>query len=97
MRTGRRSCSDRKLIMSADPDPLDTLEALAQTLEDVPNVAGAAVHKDNPPWIELITARPLRPAVLRDIADHNCGIDETAVNDGLLMVTVRFIAPESET
>lgn len=73
----------------------ETLAALAASLEQV-GVEAVAVHTRNRPWIELVSERPLRGQALREIADHSCGIDETARQNGLLMATVVFAAETGE-
>lgn len=58
--------------------PLDTLEALAGRLSDLEAVSGAAVHTSNGrPWIEVVVDDSMiGPPVLREIADHHCGISD---------------------
>lgn len=73
-------------------DQLQTLRALAARLDDVEAVSGAAVHDEPRPWVEVVVECPLLgPAVLREIADHNCGISEATGATAYVMATAREV------
>lgn len=60
-------------------------DALGGRLRDLDVVRGAAVHTPHGrgPWIELLVeATLIGPAVLREIADHNCGVAEVDRREG---------------
>lgn len=57
-------------------------------------VRGAAVHTPHrrAPWIELLVSETIiGPAVLREVADHNCGVAEVDRRAGYVMADVRWI------
>ncbi len=79
-----------------DNTDTETLKSLAAPLERATGVEAVAVHIRDRSWIELVADRPLRGQALREIANHSCGIDETARQNGLLMATVVFAAEPLE-
>ena len=82
--------------MSADCDTdieIETLEALARSLDKLDAIRSAAVHTPRSrsrAWIEvLIDDLLLDPSVLREIANHHCGVAEVVRREGYLMADVR--------
>ncbi len=63
--------------------PLEDLVSDLEALNDI----HATVHYSPSAWVELVIEDQLiRPGILRQIADHGCGIVDLASVDGQILV-----------
>lgn len=92
---------------ACESDDDETLDALAAALERDETVTAAVVHtpQTRADWVELLVTPPaLSPALLREIADHDCEVTElmressvVGAGPGIGMVSIQKAAQQSET
>jgi hypothetical protein len=72
---------------------IETFTALLDRLREIEAVHDGVVHDGHSSaWIELVIDGPLiGPAVLREIADHHCGISDVVGSDVYIMASAQEV------